>query len=417
MFNRFRVFWRSFLIFLAIMGPGIITANVDNDAGGITTYSVCGASFGYSLLWAFIPIIIALILIQEMCGRMAVVTGKGLADLIRENFGLKITFYSMIILVLANLGNTMAEFAGIAASAELFNINRNVLVILSAVFVWWLVVKGTYKIVEKVFLTACLFYVSYIVTGFLVKIDFGEVALNVIKPEIHFDKYYLFMLIGLIGTTIAPWMQFYQQSSIVEKGIKLENYKYNKLDIIIGSFIVNIVAVFIVVVCAATLFKNGVQIESARDAALALKPLAGKWCFYLFGFGLFNASLFAASILPLCTAYSVCEGMGWELGVDKRFKEAPQFYILYTGIIVLGVLFVLIPDAPLIKIMLITQVVNGLLLPFVLIFMLILVNNKRLMGDYVNSKAYNVFSWFVVIGMMALSVAFVFTSFLTNGGN
>jgi len=399
------------------MGPGIITANVDNDAGGITTYSVCGASFGYSLLWAFIPIIIALILIQEMCGRMAVVTGKGLADLIRENFGLKITFYSMIILVLANLGNTMAEFAGIAASAELFNINRNVLVILSAVFVWWLVVKGTYKIVEKVFLTACLFYVSYIVTGFLVKIDFGEVALNVIKPEIHFDKYYLFMLIGLIGTTIAPWMQFYQQSSIVEKGIKLENYKYNKLDIIIGSFIVNIVAVFIVVVCAATLFKNGVQIESARDAALALKPLAGKWCFYLFGFGLFNASLFAASILPLCTAYSVCEGMGWELGVDKRFKEAPQFYILYTGIIVLGVLFVLIPDAPLIKIMLITQVVNGLLLPFVLIFMLILVNNKRLMGDYVNSKAYNVFSWFVVIGMMALSVAFVFTSFLTNGGN
>jgi len=323
----------------------------------------------------------------------------------------------MIILVLANLGNTMAEFAGIAASAELFNINRNVLVILSAVFVWWLVVKGTYKIVEKVFLTACLFYVSYIVTGFLVKIDFGEVALNVIKPEIHFDKYYLFMLIGLIGTTIAPWMQFYQQSSIVEKGIKLENYKYNKLDIIIGSFIVNIVAVFIVVVCAATLFKNGVQIESARDAALALKPLAGKWCFYLFGFGLFNASLFAASILPLCTAYSVCEGMGWELGVDKRFKEAPQFYILYTGIIVLGVLFVLIPDAPLIKIMLITQVVNGLLLPFVLIFMLILVNNKRLMGDYVNSKAYNVFSWFVVIGMMALSVAFVFTSFLTNGGN
>ena len=277
MFNRFRVFWRSFLIFLAIMGPGIITANVDNDAGGITTYSVCGASFGYSLLWAFIPIIIALILIQEMCGRMAVVTGKGLADLIRENFGLKITFYSMIILVLANLGNTMAEFAGIAASAELFNINRNVLVILSAVFVWWLVVKGTYKIVEKVFLTACLFYVSYIVTGFLVKIDFGEVALNVIKPEIHFDKYYLFMLIGLIGTTIAPWMQFYQQSSIVEKGIKLENYKYNKLDIIIGSFIVNIVAVFIVVVCAATLFKNGVQIESARDAALALKPLAGKW--------------------------------------------------------------------------------------------------------------------------------------------
>ncbi|MFC1703801.1 Nramp family divalent metal transporter [Candidatus Omnitrophota bacterium] len=415
MANRFKNFWRSFLIFLAIMGPGIITANVDNDAGGITTYSVCGASFGYSLLWSFIPIIIALIIVQEMCGRMAVVTGKGLADLIRENFGLKITVYAMFILILANIGNTMANFAGIAAAAELFNLNRTVLVTLSAVFVWWLVVKGTYKFVEKVFLVACLFYVSYIITGFLVKVDFGEVAQHVVKPEFHFDKYYLFMLIGLVGTTIAPWMQFYQQSSIVEKGIKLENYKYNKLDIIIGSFIVNIVAIFIVVVCAATLFKNGIVIESAKDAALALKPLAGKYCFALFGFGLFNASLFAASILPLSTAYSVCEGMGWELGVDKRFKEAPQFYILYTSIIVLGAIFVLIPGAPLINIMLITQVVNGLLLPFVLIFMLILVNNKRLMGSYVNSKLYNCIAWFVAVSMIILSLVLVITVLFKPG--
>lgn len=409
--NVFQKHWKRLLMFLAIMGPGIITANVDNDAGGIATYSVCGAHFGYNLLWSFIPIIFALIIIQEMCSRMAVVTGKGLADLIREEFGVRITFYSMIILVLANIGNTMAEFAGIAASAQLFGISKFFLVPLSAVFVWFLIIKGTYKSVEKVFLVACLFYVTYIISGFIVKPDWNEVLVSVAKPKIEFSRAYTFMLIGLIGTTIAPWMQFYQQASVVEKEIKLKDYVYNRLDVIIGSFVVNIVAVFIVVVCAATLFKNGIRIETAADAAVALRPLAGNYCYLLFAFGLFNASLFAASILPLSTAYTVCEGLGWELGVNKKFREAPQFYWLYSIIIIIGAVFILIPNIDFVKIMLITQVANGILLPFVLIMMLLLVNKKRLMGEHTNSLIYNIISWFVVVVMILLSLFLLYSYF------
>ncbi|MFA5150191.1 MAG: Nramp family divalent metal transporter [Candidatus Omnitrophota bacterium] len=404
--------WRKIIIFLAVMGPGIITANVDNDAGGITTYSVAGAHFGYSLIWSFVPIIIALVIIQEMCARMAVVTGKGLADLIREEFGVKITFYAMMGLILSNIFNTIAEFAGIAASAELFGINKYILVPLCALFVWWLIVKGTYKSVEKVFLVACLFYVSYIISGFLSKPDWNTVANSSLKPVIQFDKAYLFMLIGVIGTTIAPWMQFYQQSSVVEKGIKMENYKYSRLDVIIGAFVVNIIAIFIVVVCANTLFTHGIRIETAKDAALALKPLAGQYCFYLFAFGLLNASIFAACILPLSTAYSVCEGMGWEVGVNRRFREAPQFYALYTTIIIIGAAIILLPNVKLIPIMLVSQVTNGILLPFVLIFMLLLVNNKRLMGKYTNSRIYNVLSIIVIVAMIGLSIALLLTSFI-----
>ncbi|MGB4521101.1 MAG: Nramp family divalent metal transporter, partial [Candidatus Omnitrophota bacterium] len=352
-------FWTKLIIFLSVMGPGIITANVDNDAGGITTYSVAGAHFGYSLIWSFVPIIIALIIIQEMCSRMAVVTGKGLADLIREEFGVRVTFYAMIILIFSNVFNTISEFAGIAASAELFGMSKYILVPVCALFVWWLIVKGTYKSVEKIFLFACLFYVSYIISGFLSGPNWKEVAAETVSPRIHFDKTYLFMLIGVIGTTIAPWMQFYQQSSVVEKGIKLSNYKYSKLDVILGAFVVNIVAIFIVIVCANTLFRNGIRIETAKDAALALKPLAGDYCFYLFAFGLLNASVFAACILPLSTAYSVCEGMGWEVGVNRRFKEAPQFYALYTAIIVLGAAIILLPNVKLVPIMLISQATNG----------------------------------------------------------
>ena len=409
--NRMQQFWKRILIFLAIMGPGIITANVDNDAGGIATYSVCGAQFGYSLLWSFVPIIIALIIIQEMCSRMAVVTGKGLADLIREEFGVKITFYAMLVLVIANIGNTMAEFAGIAASAQLFGIDKLLLVIFSAVLVWFLVIKGTYKSVEKVFLVACVFYVAYIISGFIVKPDWGEVATSIVKPKVEFNRAYLFMLIGLVGTTIAPWMQFYQQSAVVEKEIKIKDYAYNRLDVIIGCFVVNIVAIFIIIVCAATLHKSGIRIDTAADAARALRPLAGNYCYLLFAFGLFNASLFAASILPLSTAYTVCEGMGWELGVNKNFREAPQFYWLYSIIIFIGAAIILIPGISFVKIMLITQVVNGILLPFVLILMLLLVNNRRLMGEYTNSMFYNVISWSVVIVMILLSLALTFTYF------
>ncbi len=408
---KIRKFWREALIFLSIMGPGIITANVDNDAGGITTYSVAGAHFGYSLMWSFIPIIIALVIIQEMCSRMAVVTGKGLADLIREEFGVKVTFYAMVILIFSNIFNTISEFAGIAASAELFGISKYIMVPICALFVWWLIVKGTYKSVEKVFLVACLFYVSYIISGFLSKPDWNEVVFSSIRPKLHFDKFYLLMLMGVIGTTIAPWMQFYQQSSVVEKEIKLKNYKYSRLDVIVGAFVVNIVAIFIVVVCANTLFKHGIRIETAKDAALALKPLAGQYCFYLFAFGLLNASVFSACILPLSTAYSVCEGMGWEVGVNRRFKEAPQFYTLYTAIIIIGASIILIPNIKLIPIMLISQATNGLLLPFVLIFMLLLVNNKRLMGKYTNSKVYNILAILTIVGMIGLSVALLLAGF------
>jgi NRAMP (natural resistance-associated macrophage protein)-like metal ion transporter len=404
--------WAKLLIFLSVMGPGIITANVDNDAGGITTYSVAGAHFGYSLIWSFIPIIIALIIIQEMCSRMAIVTGKGLADLIREEFGVKVTFYAMVILVLSNLFNTISEFAGIAASAELFGISKYILVPVAALFVWWIIVKGTYKSVEKVFLVACVFYFSYILSGFLSKPDWGQVAQSALHPQIKFDKAYVLMLVGVIGTTIAPWMQFYQQSSVVEKGIKLEDYKYSKLDTIVGAFVVNIVAIFIVLVCADTLFKNGIRIETAGDAALALRPLAGDYCFYLFAFGLLNASIFSASILPLSTAYSVCEGMGWEVGVNRRFREAPQFYSLYTAIIIIGAAVILLPNVKLIPIMLISQATNGILLPFVLIFMLLLVNNKRLMGNYTNSKLYNIICIIVIVSMIALSTILFFATFI-----
>jgi len=405
-------YWRNFIIFLSVMGPGIITANVDNDAGGITTYSVAGAHFGYSLIWSFIPIIIALVIIQEMCSRMAVVTGKGLADLIREEFGVRVTFYAMTVLIFSNLFNTISEFAGIAASAELFGISKYILVPLCAMFVWWLIVKGTYKSVEKVFLVACLFYISYILSGYFSKPDWNSVIKSSIRPEIHFNKAYLLMLIGVIGTTIAPWMQFYQQSSVVEKEIKLENYKYSKLDVIIGAFVVNVIAIFIVIVCANTLFKNGIRIETAKDAALALKPLAGNYCFYLFAFGLLNASVFSACILPLSTAYSVCEGMGWEVGVNRRFKEAPQFYSLYTAIIVIGAGIILMPNVKLVPIMLLSQATNGILLPFVLVFMLLLVNNKRLMGKYTNSKLYNILTIIVIVSMIGLSAALMFTIFI-----
>jgi len=405
-------FWKEALIFLSIMGPGIITANVDNDAGGITTYSVAGAHFGYSLIWSFIPIIIALVIIQEMCSRMAVVTGKGLADLIREEFGVRITFYAMVVLIFSNLFNTISEFAGIAASAELFGVSKYVMVTICAMIIWWLIVKGTYKSVERVFLVACVFYVSYIISGFLSKPNWNEVAVSSVRPVFQFNKAYLLMLMGVIGTTIAPWMQFYQQASVVEKGIKLKNYKYSKLDVIIGAFVVNIVAIFIVIVCANTLFKHGIRIETAKEAALALKPLAGKYCFYLFAFGLLNASIFSACILPLSTAYSVCEGMGWEVGVNRRFREAPQFYTLYTTIIIIGALVILLPNVKLIPIMLLSQATNGLLLPFVLIFMLLLVNNKRLMGKYTNSKIYNIFAILTIIGMIGLSIALLLAHFI-----
>ena len=403
--------WKNLLIFLSIMGPGIITANVDNDAGGIATYSVAGAHFGYSMLWIFIPMTIALIVIQEMCSRMGVVTGKGLADLIRERFGVRVTFYAMLVFVFSNLLNTISEFSGIAASCEIFGISRYISLPIAAVFIWWIVVKGTYKSVEKIFLFACLFYLAYIATGFMVHPQWGEVSREFVRPSFSFNQAFIIMIMGIIGTTIAPWMQFYQQSSVVEKGISVKDYKYARLDVIIGGIVVSIVAIFIVISCAATLFKSGIRIETAKDAALALKPLAGNYCSALFAIGLLNASVFSAMILPLATAYSVCEGLGWETGVDKKLKQAPQFYFLFTALILIGAGFIMFPNLNLITVMLLSQASNSIFLPFVLVFMLILINDKHLMGKYRNSRFFNIVAWATTIIVASLTVALTITIF------
>ena len=408
--NFFRKGWRSRLaLTLAVIGPGFITASVDNDAGGIATYSVAGAQFGYSLLWVMIPTTIALVMIQEMSSRMGAVTGKGLSDLIREEFGFRVTFFLMLALVVTNFGNIVAEFAGVASALELFKVSKYVVVPLAALFVWALVVHGTYNSVEKIFLSASLFYVAYVVSGVLAKPDWRAAALSTVtRPDsIGFRNYgYLSLVIGLVGTTIAPWMQFYLQASIVEKGVTIRQYKASRADVIVGCLFAAIVAWFIVVACAATLHSVGkFNIETGADAAMALRPLAGDYAFLLFAAGLFNASLFAASILPISTAYAVCEGLGLESGLDKRFDEAPAFYWLYTALIVLGAGVLLLPRFPLFRVMVLSQVVNGILLPFVLVFMLLLMNDRELMGEHVNSRWYNLVSWFTVAAMAALSIA------------
>lgn len=404
--DRVRVPARLALI-LAVVGPGIITANVDNDAGGITTYSLAGAQFGYGLLWTLIPITIALIVVQEMCARMGVVTGKGLADLIREQYGVKVTFYIMGALLFANLANTVAEFAGVAAALEIFGVSKYLSIPCAALFVWWLIVYGTYRRVENVFLVACLFYVAYLVSGVLARPSWETVLRRLVVPEMSWKSDYAVMIVGLVGTTIAPWMQFYLQSSVVEKGVRPSEYRYTRYDVIVGCLVTDIVALFIIIACAATLHQKGIAIQTAQDAALALAPLAGKYCAGLFAFGLFNASLFAASVLPLSTAYYVCEGFGWETGIDKKFREAPQFFGLYTALIVLGSAFILLPRFPLLGVMYISQVLNGVLLPFILIFMLLLVNRRDLMGAYVNSRSFNVIAWVTSVAMIVLTVIMV----------
>ena len=392
------------------MGPGIITSNVDNDAGGITTYSVAGAALGYKILWLFLPMIVALVVIQEMCTRMGAVTGKGLADLIRERFGVRIAFYAMAGLFLGNLGNIMSEFAGVAASMELFGVTKYIALPLAALFTWWLVLRWSYKVVERVFLAACLVYFAYIFSGYLAHPDWGMVAKELVIPSFSFDRSYVVIVVGLIGTTIAPWMQFYIQSATVEKGITVKDYTYTKYDVIVGSIMVNVIALFIVISCAATLNTHGIKVDSAAEAALALAPLAGPWASTLFAIGLLNASLFSASILPLSTAYFICEAFGLEGGIDKTWGEAPAFYWLYTVLIAVGAGFIMIPNIPLIKVMFWSQVLNGVMLPFVLIFMLSLVNNKDLMGDHVNGPIFNIISWVTVVIMIALTLLMVVTS-------
>ena len=397
------------LLFLAVVGPGFITANVDNDAGGILTYSSAGAQFGHLLLWTMIPITLSLIVVQEMCARMGAVTGKGLSDLIREEFGLRITFFMMLGILITNFGNVVTEFIGIATSLELFGWPRIYTVPICAVIVWLIVVKGQYKSVEKVFLAASFFYLTYIFAGVLAHPAWKDAAFATIKPpdpKAFRDQTYLYMVIGVVGTTIAPWMQFYLQASIVEKGVTRRQYKASMLDVVTGCIFTDVVAWFIIVACAATLWIHGFRnITYAADAAAALKPLAGQYAYILFAVGLFNASLFAASILPLSTAYTVCEGLGFESGVGRKFGEAPAFYWLYTALIVAGGVVVLIPGLPLVKIAVLSQVVNGVVLPFVLIFMLLLVNKKELMGEYVNKPLFNAVAWATTVIMIGLTAA------------
>jgi len=416
---KFLRLWKTrILLFFAVVGPGFITANVDNDANGIYTYSAAGAQFGHLLLWTLIPVTLALIVVQEISARMGAVTGKGLSDLIREEFGLRVTFFMMIGILLINFGNVVGEFAGIAGSLELFGLSKYITVPVCAVIVWLIVVKGQYKSVEKVFLVASFFYVTYIFAGFFAKPAWIDALVLTVKPPpkaAFFLPGYLYMAIGVVGTTIAPWMQFYLQSSIVEKGVTKRHYRASQIDVISGCIFTDVVAWFIIVACAATLYTHGYRnINSASDAAQALRPLAGDYAYILFALGLFNASLFAASILPLSTAYTVCEGLGFESGVGKRFNEAPVFYWLYTILIVAGAGAIMVPDLPLIKISILSQVINGIAIPPVLIFMLLLVNKKELMGEFVNSRLYNWIAWATTIIMTLLTVAYIWT--LRPGG-
>jgi Mn2+/Fe2+ NRAMP family transporter len=405
---------RNIFIFLAILGPGIVTGSVDNDAGGITTYAVAGATYGYKLLWTLIPAFIVLFVVQEMNARMGIVTGKGLADLIRENAGVKITFFIFVGLLFADILNTTTEFAGVAGSMQIFGVSKYISIPLVAFAVWILVVKGNYRFAERIFLVFSVALLSYILSAILGHPNWGEVGTAIINPRMQYDFSYISMIIGIIGTTIAPWMQFYMQSAVIEKGLKIKDYKYTVLDVIIGCIATVTVAFFIMVACASTLYVNGhgTEIKDASDAAVALMPLAGPLAAQVFAFGLFVASIFAAVILPVATAFYVCEAFGFEAGIDKTWKEAPQFYWLYTVIIAIGAGIILLPNAPLIAISLWSQKINGIILPVVLICMMLIVNNKNVMGEYVNKRTGNIIGWSTIVVLIGLTAAMLITSLM-----
>lgn len=404
MTDFFARFKRHLLVFFAVLGPGFITAMVDNDSGGILTYSQAGARWLYLPLWTLLPITVALIVTQEMCSRMGAVTGKGLSDLIREEFGLRMTFGVMILLVLANLTNIMAEFAGVATSLDLFGVSKFISVPIAAVLVWFLAVKGNYRSIEKIFLFACTIYVAYIAAGFLIKPDWKTAMIYSVTPKLMLDSGYITMLIAMVGTTIAPWMQFYLQAAVVEKGVTPKEYRESRIEVIVGCVATSVIAFFIIVACAGAYRDHPSDIASAKEAALALRPF-GKYAFVLFSAGLLNASVFAACILPLSTAYSVCEGLGFESGVSKRWREAPIFYWLYTLLIVVGAGVVILPGFPLIQMILLSQVLNGMLLPFILIFMIILINKQSLMREWVNPRFYNAVAWITVVVVIGMTLA------------
>ena len=395
------------LAFIAILGPGMITANAGNDAGGIATFASVGADFGYSLLWILIPITISLGIVQEMCARMGAVTGKGLADLIRERFGVRWTALIMLALLIANAGVTVSEFVGIAAASELFGIPRYVSVPLTAILIWFLIVKGSYKRVERVFLLMSLVFLGYVISAFLARPDWGAVAVGLVKPELKLQQTFLFTLVAVVGTTISPYMQVYVQSSVVDKGVTLDNFSETKKDVWFGNIFSSLIVFFIIVCTAATLYKGDIQITTAADAARALRPLAGRYAETLFGLGLFGASMLAAGVLPLATAYSISEALGFEKGVSRSFREAPIFLGTFTFLVAVGAFIAIVPNLPLIRVLLVTQVINGLLLPFVLFAVLRLVNNRELMGRYVNGPIYNIAAWLTAIVVTVLSLLYI----------
>jgi NRAMP (natural resistance-associated macrophage protein)-like metal ion transporter len=400
------------LVLLSIVGPGLITANIDNDAGGIATYSMTGAETGYRLLWILLPITIALIMVQEMSARMGIASGKGLADLIREKFGLKVTFYTFFFLIIADLGNTMAEFAGIASAGEVFGISKYISVPLSALFVWLLITRGDYKIVERVFLAGCTVFIAYIVSGFIIGPDWMEIGKSLVPDVTTIQKTDYPIIVGLIGTSITPWMQFYIQSAIVEKGVEPKNLWHSRIDVIVGCLSMFVVTLFIVISTAATMYGSGIEIKMASDAAVALEPLAGKYASVLFGVGLFNASIFSAALLPLATSYYVCEGMGWESGVDKSFKEAPNFFTIFTALIVISAAAILLPNINLFGILIWSQVLNGVLIPLILIFIINLCNDPDVMGEYTNSPLFNFISYGIVFLMIVANMAMMYFEFI-----
>lgn len=406
-----RTFKKMAVVF-AVVGPGIITANVDNDASGITTYSVAGARYGLALLWTLIPVTISLIVVQEMIARMGVATGKGLSELIRERYGVKSAFFMMVALFIANLGTTVANLSGWAASMEILGFSKYIMVPAGAIGIWLLVTKGTYRFVEKVLLAACVVYIGYIISGIMAGPDWSEVINALVIPTFRSDREYVYLVIAIVGTTITPWMQFYLQSSIAEKGINREEYHITRWDVVVGSFMTDIVSFFIIVTCATMLFPYGIRINEAHEAAVALRPFAGNLASVLFAISLANAALLGTIIVPLATAYYTCEAMGWEAGVNKTFREAPQFMWIYTSMIVIASALVILPGAPLVSLMVLASVVNGLVLPFVLVYALKLSNDPSLMGDLVNKRSFNIIAWLTVVVIVVLTVLLILFSLL-----
>lgn len=421
--HRGRRLRRRVMVFLAIIGPGVITSNVNNDAGGIYSYSLAGAKYGYAVLWVLVPMCFALFVTEEMCARMGTVTGKGLSDLIREEFGFRVTFFVLLAVLVINFGNVLAEFAGVASAMEVFGVSKYISVPLAAILVWGLVVRGTARWVEKIFLAICLVYFSYVVSAFFARPEWPVAVLHLLPPPllemippiqraVHpapLEAGYLLILAALMGATVAPWQHFYLQSAVVEKRVGPREYPRVRTDVLVGAISAVVIVFFIMVCTASTLYVSGHrEIHDAADAAVALQPLAGRWAGLLFAVGLLNASLFAASILPLSTAYVICEGLGFESGLDHKFRDAPIFYSLYTALIVLGAAVILIPGAPLVRIAVLSQVANGFLLPAVLIFILRLVNRRDLMGEQTNSRSFNAVAWTASAAMIVLTALLVY---------